>query len=86
MISLAAFKDGDGTYITFAWPGGYPCYYLDNENNVLCPDCANKEDMSTEVVAGDVYYEGPPLICDDCGTEIESAYGDPGEEESEVST
>jgi hypothetical protein len=42
--------------------------------------------MSTEVVAGDVYYEGPPLICDDCGVEIESAYGDPDEEESEVST
>jgi hypothetical protein len=41
--------------------------------------------MSTEVVVGDVYYEGPPLICDDCGTEIESAYGDPDEEESEVS-
>jgi uncharacterized Zn finger protein len=71
--------------VTFAWRGGYPFYYLNNENNIVCPNCANKEGMSTEVVDGDAYYEGPPLICDDCGAEIESAYGNPDEDESEES-
>lgn len=27
----------------FAWPGGYPLYYLFADGGVCCPDCANKE-------------------------------------------
>lgn len=27
---------------TYAWPGGYPIFYLDGENNCLCPKCANE--------------------------------------------
>ena len=81
MARLQAFRDGEGHFISLTWIGGYPCYYLDNENNVLCPDCANKVGMSTEVVAGDVYEEGPVMYCDDCGAAIESAYGDPDEED-----
>lgn len=27
----------------FAWPGGYPLYYLTQDCAVLCPDCVNRE-------------------------------------------
>lgn len=36
-------KDNDGTYPSYAWPGGYPIYYVDNDNNVLCPTCASRK-------------------------------------------
>lgn len=32
-------------------------------------------------VVGDIYYEGSPEFCADCNAEIESAYGDPDEDE-----
>lgn len=28
---------------SFAWPGGYPIYYLMADGGVLCPDCINRE-------------------------------------------
>ena len=31
----------DGKLPSYAWPGGYPIYYLDGSNCILCPDCAN---------------------------------------------
>ena len=63
---------------------------------MLCPDCVNKEIAEIDqartdshygrssgwfVDGVDIHYEGPPKICDHCGAEIESAYGDPEEEE-----
>lgn len=61
---------------TYCWPGGYPLFYFDNENNTLCPPCARREGMSTEVVNYDVNYEDTGLYCDDCGVRIGSAYGE----------
>lgn len=59
-----------------AWPGGYPMYYLTKQGNVLCPACATaNDDDCDDVVAGDVHWEGEPIMCDECGVEIESAYG-----------
>lgn len=68
---------------SYAWPGGYPIYYLCADSGILCPDCANgpdvagadADDKQWHVVAGDVHWEGDPLICDHCNTQIESAYG-----------
>lgn len=81
----AIVKNEDGTLPAYAWPGGYPIYYLDGHNSLLCPDCANKcladEVEKFRPVACDVHYEGANLTCDDCGAEIESAYGDPEAEE-----
>ena len=31
----------NGDLQSYAWPGGYPLYYLDGCNCVLCPACAN---------------------------------------------
>jgi hypothetical protein len=29
-----------GSLDAYAWPGGYPVFYLDRNNDVLCPKCA----------------------------------------------
>lgn len=76
----------DGSLPAFAWPGGYPIYYLDSDNSVLCAKCATeclKPDTNDNMkpIACDVYYEGPTMQCDECNADIESAYGDPEEEE-----
>jgi len=78
----------------FAWPGGYPIYYLDGDNCVLCPECAENavreyyEDpegvFENELpVAYDTNYEDPMLICEGCNERIESAYAEDDEEEEE---
>jgi hypothetical protein len=41
-------------------------------------------DKDWEIVAVDVYDEGPPLHCANCNKEIESSYGDPEEEEGDL--
>ena len=75
----------------FAWPGGYPLYYLCEDNGVLCPVCANSprakkatvatdncpDDKQWKIIASDIHFEGDPIICDNCYAEIESAYGIP---------
>ena len=61
---------------TFAWPGGYPLVYYDAQSSELCADCANRPGYTDPVTGAMVHYEGPPIICDDCGTTIESAYGE----------
>jgi hypothetical protein len=73
----------DGTLPAYAWPGGYPMFYLDRENSVLCAKCASKsladadEVPQFRPVAADIHYEGPSMLCGQCSAEIESAYGDP---------
>lgn len=69
---------------SYAWPGGYPIYYVTDDGGVLCPACANKEIMRTIdpedrqffILAGDINYENEDLWCDHCNKQIESAYGD----------
>ena len=69
---------------TFAWPGGYPIYYLDDENNTLCPKCANKnEGFGPLVEAGDVNWEDSNMTCDQCNQRIESAYAEDEAEKPE---
>jgi hypothetical protein len=78
-------RNDDGNLPAYAWPGGYPIYYLTADNGCLCPGCANgengsdasetNEDKSWRVVAYGIHYEGDPIICDHCGGENESAYG-----------
>lgn len=43
----------DGTFPAYAWPGGYPMFYVTADNSVLCPACANKENGSEAFVSGD---------------------------------
>ncbi len=82
-MTIDQMRDEQGKLPAYAWPGGYPVYYLAADNGVLCPKCANdyKPERDNEEqlkpVAGDVYYEGPNMQCENCNAEIESAYGDP---------
>ena len=70
-------RNDDGTLASWAWPGGYPIYYVDRENNVLCPKCANREtDESQAPIDADVNWEDANLICDDCSARIPSAYAE----------
>jgi hypothetical protein len=86
-------RDDNGKLPAYAWPGGYPIYYLCADGGCLCPKCANGENGSEaydgayvpeqgkdwHLVAQDIHYEGAPLVCDHCAAIIESAYGDPEE-------
>ena len=80
---LAHLRESNGTLASFAWPGGYPIVYFTRDGLTVCPDCANRETDPTQAPTGaDIFYEGPAQVCEDCGREIASAYGDPDAPES----
>lgn len=58
----------------YIWPGGYPVYYITEENETVCAECANHE-TSDPVEYWTVNYEDDDLYCADCNEKIESAYG-----------
>ena len=81
-----------GDLISYAWPGGYPLVYMNAWGWCMCPSCANKtednardpENNVFDVEMPDyvhVHLEGPPIECDLCSAMIESAHGDPEEDE-----
>ena len=58
----------------YAWPGGYPFYYVTRDGGCLCPSCAN-ENMNLTldkdydqwcIVAQEINYEDNDLQCDNC--------------------
>ena len=57
---------------SYAWPGGYPIYYLDTDNCMLCPPCANKEPDPATLDYG-INYERDDLYCDECSKPIDVA-------------
>jgi len=79
MATLTELREStsDGTLPAFAWPGAYQMVYYTEGGLTVCPKCANDPDTSDPVIAGDVYWEGPILVCEDRGELIKSAYGDP---------
>jgi hypothetical protein len=72
----------------FAWPGGYPMFWITREGDALCWSCVRKEwrqvvwdflrNASTgwRVEACDINYEDPELCCSHCNERIESAYAE----------
>jgi hypothetical protein len=67
-----------GELPTYAWPGGYPLYYVTDQGSILCPAHANVEaEYSDELIDGvDTNWEDPDLYCEH-GERIESAYAEP---------
>jgi hypothetical protein len=70
---------------SYAWPGGYSLAYLMDDGGTLCADCMNDPRNPVHMggpndgwrfEASFIHYEGAPLMCDHCNTEIESAYGE----------
>lgn len=71
-------RDNNGKLMRYAWPGGYPLYYLDGDNSVLCAYCASAHETDgierfRPVDAG-VNWEDKHMHCDECSRRIESAY------------
>jgi hypothetical protein len=71
-----------GELDAFAWPGGYPIFYVTDKDEVVCAKCANDYETGLDAFAGDgkidvcdINYEDPELYCE-CGERIESAYAE----------
>jgi hypothetical protein len=65
----------------FAWPGGYPTYFVCDDGAALCHDCVAKERRNKlrtgwRVVALDINYDDDSLYCEHCYVMIESAHGE----------
>ena len=85
----------NGKLPAYAWPGGYPMYYLAPDDGVLCPKCANEykperqNEKYLKPVAFGINWEDSFLLCDNCNKRIESAYAEdeikPEESEQEQS-
>lgn len=69
----------------YAWPGGYPMFAITNDGAALCHHCCSSERKSIgstygsdgwAIVALEVNWEDPSLLCDHCGERIESAYAE----------
>jgi hypothetical protein len=71
----------------YAWPGGYPVYFVCDDGAALCCACVNTERRNIleslahkqkgdgwHVVGADINYEDSTLYCDQCSERIESAY------------
>lgn len=83
----AELSNPNGEVSAYAWPGGYPLFYLTRDCDTLCPSCVNKEirmqveqtiegaDCDT-VIARDINYEDNCMFCMECSERIEPAYGE----------
>lgn len=89
---MEEYSDGTKHIPFYAFPGGYPIYYITADGGILCPDCVNDnlarirqvdtqcpDDDQWRVIAVEIHEEGSPIQCDNCYKQIESAYGDPDE-------
>jgi hypothetical protein len=73
-----------GELTAYAWPGGYPMFYVVGDSDVCCVKCANDastgvDGLNGTITAGDANWEDPDLYCDGCSERIESAYAEPVE-------
>jgi len=72
----------------YAWPGGYPLYFITSDGAALSFDAVRSEYRQVinsirhrmndgwRVVAVDINYEDSGLYCDHTGQRIQCAYGD----------
>jgi hypothetical protein len=85
----AAMRNGP-----YAWPGGYPMYFITSDGAALSFAAARAERRNIleairdksgngwRVVAVDINWEDAELRCDHTGERIESAYSDADEVEA----
>jgi len=75
-------------YGKWAWPGGYPRYFIMSDGDTLSFEAAkanikqivqaisNHDGSGWRIVAVDINWEDPQLFCCDSGERIESAYAE----------
>lgn len=86
-FDIADYQMENGQLQSYAWPGGYPLFYLTADEGCLCPSCVNEnlkrilecdeecpDDDQWRIVGVEINYENENLPCDHCGKNIESAY------------
>ena len=73
-MSTLAEMVASGQYDLVAWPGAYPLFYLEQDNSIVCPGCANKGKQCSVIVTVQVNYVDTDMYCDYCGNRIEAAY------------
>jgi hypothetical protein len=71
----------------YAWPGGYPLFFIANDGEAICFSCGKTEfsaianSIATlaadgwNIIACEINYENSSLDCAHCSAIIESAYG-----------
>lgn len=82
-------RNEDGSLPAYAWPGGYPIFYVCQDGGTLCPACANGgngsiayigkspdgiDDAQWRIVGQEVNYEDDSLFCDHCKAKVDAAY------------
>jgi len=62
----------------YAWPGGYPLYFLTNDGACLSFDAMRERfrEEAREIAGVQVNWEDATLYCDHTGKRIESAYAE----------
>lgn len=73
----------------YAWPGGYPCFFITSDGGALSFDAAQIEAglIRDAIISNDTWsglrvcgmqvnWEDADLICDHTGQIIQSAYGE----------
>lgn len=73
----------------YAWPGGYPCYFVTSDGEamsfkavrqewrqVVWAHLVNARDSGWHIAGCDINYEDPELYCCHTGERIESAYAE----------
>jgi hypothetical protein len=80
-------RDKAGKLASHAWPGCYPIVFGNALGHALCPRCANNnlDDFpESDPISCTIHYEGEPIECDRCGTLVDSAYGDPLDDQMDL--
>lgn len=86
-LDLTPYLLESGDVQSYAWPGGYPIYFITQGCEAVCPSCVNKnrdlidaayadEDARWNVIDVDINYEDTYLYCCNCDATIEAAYAD----------
>ena len=79
---IITYHKEHGSVPTYAWPGGYPVFYLDRYNSILCPRCAEimiaswikQEESETPDPHGYVIYDYEVPVVSDIHWEGESLW------------
>lgn len=85
-LDLNPYRMENGKIQAYAFPGGYPLYFITADNDYLCPECVNENLADIEapdndswewtLIGADINWEDTGLCCCHCSRLIESAYGE----------